>query len=156
MNDQPAEPGLEYAFTITATIGAPLTGADSPLGDRLHIPITGGTVEGPALAGIVMPGGSDWPLLRRDGNSRISARYTIMADDGTPIMVENDGLRVSSAEVTARLRAGEPVDASEYYFRTTPIFEAPDGPHQWLNEAVFVASLARAGDEILVAVYRVT
>ena len=156
MTDAPAVPGLEHAFTIRAEIGAVATGAGVPMGDRLHIPITGGRVEGSMLSGTIAPGGSDWPLLRRDGNSRISARYTIIADDGTPIMVENDGLRVSSPEVTERLRAGDPVDPSEYYFRSSPVFEAPDGPHQWLNDTVFVASLARIGGKVVVAVYRVT
>ena len=149
-------PGLDYAFTIRAEIGKPLAGAETPLGDRLHIPITGGRVEGPALAGTIAPGGSDWALLCRDGSTHISARYTIVADDGTPIMVVNDGLRVSAPDVTARLRAGETVDPSEYYFRSTPRFEAPGGPHGWLNDTIFVASLARHGDGIVVDVYRVT
>ncbi len=156
MTDRPAQPGLEPAFTIRASIAAPVAGAEGPLGDRLHIPITGGLIEGPRLSGKITPGGSDWPLLRRDGSSRISARYTIIADDGTPIMVENEGLRVSSPEVTKRLRAGEPVDPTEYYFRSSPVFEAPAGPHQWLNETVFVASLARIGDDVVIDVYSVT
>lgn len=70
--------------------------------------------------------------------------------------MRNEGLRVSSANVLARLRAGEAVDPSEFYFRTTPVFEAPDGPHAWLNDAVFVASLCRSGGEVVVDVYRVT
>ncbi|MFZ2099884.1 MAG: DUF3237 domain-containing protein [Oricola sp.] len=152
----PATPGLEFAFLIRAGIGEARTGGASPKGERLHIPITGGTVEGPLLKGTIAPGGSDWPLIRRDGVSEISARYTIVADDGTPIHVQNDGLRVSSAEVLARLRAGDQVDPSEYYFRSAPVFEAPEGPHGWLNDALFVASLARDGAVVTIAVYRVT
>jgi hypothetical protein len=153
---RPAAPGLEYAFTIRAEIGRTLTAGPSRNGERLHIEIAGGRVEGPRLGGTIAPGGSDWPLLRPDGASRISACYTIVAFDGTPILVRNEGLRVSSANVLARLRAGEAVDPSEFYFRTTPVFEAPDGPHAWLNDAVFVASLCRSGGEVVVDVYRVT
>lgn len=152
----PAEPGLEFVFLIRAHIGDTLSGGQSPKGERLHIQITGGRVEGPKLSGTVAPGGSDWPLVRPDGTSEISARYTIVASDGTPIFVRNDGLRVSSPAVLERLRAGEQVDPSEFYFRASPVFEAPDGPHGWLNDAVFVASLCRVGADILVAVYRVT
>ena len=152
----PAEPGFEFAFEIRAEICETRSGGGSPKGERLHIEISGGSVDGPMLSGAVVPGGSDWPLIRRDGTSEISARYTIVADDGTPILVRNNGLRVSSPEVLARLRAGETVDPSEYYFRSVPVFEAPDGPHGWLNDSVFVASLCRDGADVLVAVYRVT
>jgi Protein of unknown function (DUF3237) len=151
-----AVPGLDQVFTITAEIGEPRTGGDGPIGERLHIPITGGHVEGPRLSGTIAPGGSDWALLRRDGPSAISARYTIIAADGTPIQVINEGLRVSEPAVTARLRAGEAVDPSEFYFRSSPIFEAPYGSHDWLNNSVFVASLARRGPQVVIAVYRVT
>lgn len=153
---EPTKPGLEFAFLIRAEIGETRTGGQSPKGERLHIAITGGTVEGPRLTGTVAPGGSDWPLVRRDGTSEISAAYTIIAKDGTPVLVRNNGLRVSSPEVTARLRAGKPVDPGEFYFRAVPVFEAPDGPHSWLNETVFVSSLCRVGPDVLVAVYRVT
>lgn len=153
---RPAAPGLEYAFTIRAEIGRTMTGGSSRNGERLHIAIAGGRVEGPRLGGTIAPGGSDWPLLRPDGASRISACYTIVASDGTPILVRNEGIGVSSPEVLTRLRAGEAVDPAEYYFRTTPVFEAPDGPHAWLNDAMFVASLCRSGDAVVVDVYRVT
>lgn len=156
MGAVPVRPGLEHVFTIRAEIGEVLSGGVSPKGERLHIPITGGTVEGPRLQGKILPGGSDWPLIRTDGASEISARYSILTEDGTPIEVLNEGLRVSSGEVLERLRAGEPVDPGEYYFRTAPVFSAPNGPHAWLNECLFVASLCRAENGVVVAVYRVT
>ena len=150
----PTEPGFEFAFLIRAQTGEPRSGGQSPRGERLHIPITGGAVDGPLLAGAIAPGGSDWPLIRRDGTSEIGASYTIVATDGTPIYVRNTGLRVSSPEVLARLRAGETVEPSEYYFRSIPEFESPDGPHGWLNESLFIASLCRDGADVLIAVYR--
>ncbi|MDO6966692.1 DUF3237 domain-containing protein [Rhizobium alvei] len=152
----PTAPGLDFAFLIRAEIGKALSGGLSPKGERLHIPILGGTVEGPLLAGKVLPGGSDWPLVRSDGTSEISARYTIEADDGALIEVRNEGLRVSSPEVLARLRAGERVDPSEFYFRSAPVLLAPSGRHGWMNDTLFLASLCRDGDCILVAVHRVT
>ena len=152
----PTEPGLEFAFRIRAEIGETRSGGRSPKGERLHIEIAGGSVSGPLFEGAVVPGGSDWPLVRSDGTSEISARYTIVAADGTPIEVRNEGLRASSPEVLARLRGGEPVDPSEYYFRATPRFEAPEGPHGWLNDTIFIASLCRAGADVIVDVYRVT
>lgn len=151
----PQQPALEYAFTITAEIGKPISAGVGSQGERLHIPILSGKVEGPRLSGTILPGGSDWPLIRPDGTSEISAHYTILAADGTPILVINQGLRVSSPEVLARLRHGEAVAPSEYYFRGAPRFDAPDGPHQRLRDRLFVASLAPQGASIVIAVHLV-
>lgn len=138
----PAIPALEHVFTIVAEIAKPISGGHSAAGERLHIPILAGSVFGPRLKGTIVPGGSDWPLIRPDGTSEIEATYTVIADDGTPILVRNRGLRVSPPEVLARLRAGEAVAPDEYYFRSSPRFETPDGPHAWLRDRIFVASLA--------------
>lgn len=151
----PTAPGLRHAFDIRAQVGSIGVGGPGPLGQRQHIPITGGEVSGPALQGRILPGGSDWALLRTDGASFIDARYTIEALDGTLIYVQSRGLRVSGPEVLARMRAGETVDPSEVYFRGTPCFEAPEGPHGWLNRRLFVASIARKPDGVLLQVFQV-
>lgn len=155
MDHSPTTPALEYVFSIRADIAPPRSAGVGPLGERLHIPILGGIVQGPRLKGRILPGGSDWPLIRPDGSSAISAHYSIEAEDGTLILVQNEGLRVSAPEVTARLRAGQLVAPDAYYFRTAPRFDAPDGPHQWLRESLFIASLAPHGRQIGIAVYRV-
>ncbi|WP_372604976.1 DUF3237 domain-containing protein [Actibacterium sp.] len=152
----PVRPGLEAVFTIEARIGTARSAGPGPEGERLHIPITGGTVQGPRLTGRILPGGSDWPVIGADGHSRIAAHYTIEATDGTLIYVVNRGLRVSPDAVRAQLRAGEPVDPSAYYMRAAPVFDAPAGPHRWLSETLFVSSLAPRGSSILIDVYRVT
>ncbi|MCB1348723.1 MAG: DUF3237 domain-containing protein [Maritimibacter sp.] len=155
MND-PVTPGLDYVFTIEAEIGPPRSGGPSPRGERLHIPIVGGRVFGPRLSGKILPGGSDWPLVGPDGHSRIEARYTIEADDGTPIYVVNRGLRVSDDAVRERLRAGEAVAPDQYYMRGAPVFDAPSGPHAWLNERLFVCSLAPGRNSVNIQVFCVT
>ncbi|MFT6451159.1 MAG: hypothetical protein ACJA06_000640 [Halocynthiibacter sp.] len=152
---RPTPPSLSLAFTIRAQIAAPIGSGPSLGGTRLHIAITGGEITGPRLQGRVLPGGSDWPLLRADGATQIEALYSIEASDGTPIIVRNNGLRTSTPEIAAKMRTGELLDPSQYYFRSTPTFDAPDGPHQWLRETVFVASLAPAGREIIIDVFAV-
>lgn len=146
-------PALEFVFEIRAQIGAVQRAGPGPLGERQHIAVNGGTVAGPGLSGSILPGGSDWPLTRADGATVIDAHYTVRADDGTLIYVHNHGLRVSSAEVLERLRRGEAVAADEMYFRSAPVFDAPDGPHGWLSRRLFVATLGRAGDEMCVRVF---
>jgi hypothetical protein len=55
-----------------------------------------------------------------------------------------------------RLAGGNQVDASEYYFRTTPIFETGAPAYEWLNGIVAIASGERRADEVIITVYEVT
>jgi hypothetical protein len=43
--------------------------------------------------------------------------------------------------------------ADEMYFRSTQVVDAPDGPDGWLSDHVFVATLARVGNEVQVRVF---
>ena len=107
------------------------------------IPIVSGTVKGPALNGIVLPGGADWQHIRPDGTTEIYARYMIQADDGAVIEVENPGIRRASPEVMARLVAGEDVDPSLYYFRTTPRFTTTSEKYAYLMDSMNVCTAIR-------------
>ena len=60
----------------------------------------------------------DWQTVRQDGAIEIRAHYLLRTDQGDPIEVCSDGLRVASPEVAARLASGKVVDPQEYYFRT--------------------------------------
>lgn len=152
---KPAAPNLTFAFRITAEIAPVEIGGVGAYGERLHIPITGGRVEGKDFRGRIRPGGSDWPVIRRDGASAIEARYTVEADDGTLVLVHNRGLRVSSREILEKLRSREPVSPDEYYFRTVAEFDAPDGPHQWLRERIFIGSAAPVEGAVIIDIFRV-
>lgn len=152
---KPATPDLQFSFRITAEIGEVVSGGAGLRGEQLHIPIIGGAVRGEAINGRILPGGSDWPVSRPDGHTDISATYTILTDDGVPILVRNDGLRRSTPEVVARMRAGEIVPVEDYYFRTAPRFEAPDGRYAWMRETLFVCSIAPQPPLIEIDVYEV-
>ncbi|MCC0039186.1 MAG: hypothetical protein H6893_09350 [Brucellaceae bacterium] len=81
-------PGLDYAFTIRAEIGTPLTGAATPtLGDRLHIPITGSRVKKGRRSQARCAQRFRLGTAASRRQHAYSARYTLIADDGTPIMV---------------------------------------------------------------------
>src|SRR5215470_11496802 len=144
MDLQPMTPKLERLFQAVVEIDAPMNVGMTPLGERRIIPITGGHFEGERLAGEVLPGGADWQILRTDGSALLEARYTLRARDGALVYVRNRGVRSGPPEVLARLRAGEPVEPSSYYFRTTPTFETGSPPYAWLNDLVAVCSAARA------------
>ena len=149
------EIGLEFAFEIVAEVGQTLDGGPGRLGTRRIVPITGGTVRGPKLNGRVVPGGADYAIGRSDGAAVVTAHYALEAEDGTPIYIMNEGIRTATSEVIARLRSGEHVDPADYYFRSVPTFDAPEGPHGWLSDNIFVAHCARFGPSVRIRVYQV-
>jgi hypothetical protein len=97
----------------------------------------GSTVVGPRLNGRLEDySGADWPVVRPDGVVELNAHYMIVADDGTQIYIRNLGY------VHGPIRApGQGLDEAPSipsYFRCTPYFRAPEGPHGWLNRTVVV------------------
>ena len=144
----PSAPELRFAFQARVRVSKPIdTGAAMDIRRRM-IPISGGSVAGPRLAGRVLPGGADWQVIAPDGTADLVARYIIEAADGTLITVVNRGLRRAPPEVLARLAAGENVDPMLIYFRATPRFEAPPGPHFWLARSIFLCQAARRPDAV--------
>ena len=150
------EPSLRFAFQADVALG-PIQELGVIDGMRRRIvPIVGGTVSGPRLKGVVMPGGADWQGVRpADGLTRVYARYWIRSEDGVAIGVENSGIRRAPASVMQRLMAGEQVAPGDYYFRAVPFFEVGEGPYRWMNETMFLCVGARLPDKAIIRVYEV-
>ena len=146
---------LEALLKAEITLAPAQELGDAPLGRRRIIPITGGRFRGERLSGRVLPGGADWQIVCADGLSQLEARYTLETDDGALVYVRNIGLRHGPAEVLAKLAAGEPVDPSRYYMRTTPAFETGAERYRWLNRIVCVATGVRRKDAVDLDVYEV-
>jgi hypothetical protein len=152
----PADPpALDFAFALSVAVAPALELGNTHLGRRRVIAIAGGTVTGPRLNGVVLPGGADWQVIRPDGVAELAARYTLRADDGALIGVINRGLRHGPAAVMQKLLAGEPVDPAAYYFRCAPVFETAAPAHQWLTRTVFVAGGVRQPDRVEIDVFAV-
>jgi hypothetical protein len=148
-------PGLLWAFSAKVGIGvAQEIGVVDGMRKRIF-PITGGSVSGPRLSGLVLPGGADWQSVLPDGTARVFARYTIQAEDGTLISITNSGIRRGPPEILARIVAGDSVDPALYYFRTTPSFEVSDGPLAWLAKSLFVCNAARHRDHVILAFFQI-
>ena len=148
-------PALEFAFEARVSVAPRIEAGLVQAGLRRIIPITGGVVEGPRLTGTVIPGGADWQIVSAGGVTDLTARYTIEASDGTLIGVVNRGLRHTTPEIQARLDAGEAVDPALVYFRTTPVFEAPAGPHHWLTRHIFLGTARRHPAGVLLRFFTV-
>lgn len=151
-------PRLDFAFQVRL---------DFPPGPRARfetrgsesrgfVSVAGGSVEGPRLSGeVIANSGGDWPHFRSDGVVVFDARYLIRADDGALIQVFNRGYAHAPADVQARIEQGLPVDPVANYFRLSPVFEAPPGPHDWLTRTVFVGTGEKHADHSIFDFYAV-
>lgn len=150
------EPSLEFAFELEVTLGpVEELGVVDNMRKRI-VPITGGSIRGKRLNGIVMPGGADWQDIRpEDGLTRVFAHYWLKADDGAVISVRNDGVRYAAPATMKRMMAGEIVPPVDYYFRTCPMFDTGAAAHRWLNEHMFVCVGARLPDRVVIRTYLV-
>jgi hypothetical protein len=149
------EPQLSHVCTIDVDVGPMHDLGSMPRGRRRVVAILGGIVLGDRLRGQILPGGADWQYLRNDGVVELVARYLIRSADGTDIAVTNRGFRHAAPELMERLSKGEPVDPALIYFRTAPMFEAPEGPFEWLNRSLFIAAGARHPDKVRLRVFEV-
>lgn len=153
----PEPPVLEFAFEVRADVADPIVVGELPDGrTRRIIEILGGSFEGPALKGRLLPGGADWQLIRReDGFTEVDARYTLETDSGDLIYVSNVGIRHAPPDVMRRLNAGEPVDQSQLYFRAVPKLEAAAPALEWLMRSVFVSTGERHPHGVIIRFWRV-
>src|SRR5687767_10752206 len=110
-------PQFEFLMGIAADVGELMSMGGGPLGERRVVAITGGTFEGPALKGSIVPGGADWQIARADGVLDIDARYALRTDAGALIRVVSQGYRHGPPQVLAALGRGEEVPADSYFFR---------------------------------------
>ena len=131
MQPGPADCRLEHVFDIEVLFGADraIYGPMPDGGSFGYTPATGGTISGPRLSGSVVAGsGADYATVRTDGTIELNAHYLLRAEDGTTIHIINKGYLVRPL----------PGEAQPSYFRLTPYFRAPEGPHDWLTRTVIV------------------
>jgi hypothetical protein len=132
-------PELKYAMTVRLELGGGFTSPTMSTGvAHGQIGVLSGEFEGPTLRGRALALGGDTPVIRSDGVVNLDARYFLQVDDGTVIRIHNRGVFRMPADVRDRINAGDDVDPSEYYIRTSPTFEVPEGPHNWLTRYTFV------------------
>lgn len=128
-----------------------------PAGERRLVPFRSGTFSGDGgLRGAVAPGGVDWQTVLGDGTIEIRAHYLLTTDDGAPIEVTSEGVRVATPEVATRLASGEPVDPGEYYFRTAVRLATSSSRWDRLNRILCVGAGERGRDDVTIHVHEVT
>ena len=139
-----APPRTEFVYEAVCELAPTMNLGEGPLGTRRIVPITGGQFAGPRLRGKVMPGGADRQLVRKDGARMLHAVYELQTEDGAVITVDNRVLIVDQA------------NGGRYAFSSIDL-TAPEGPHGWLNDGVYVGTLdsLQPRPAVLIRVFRV-
>lgn len=146
-------PALEFVAEVSAIVAAPVVVGTGPLGERRMVPVLGGRVDGPRMAGEILPGGADYQLIRSDGVAEIEARYVVRLDGGGLVYVVNTGLRHAAPDDMARLLRGERVPPERVYFRTAPRFETDVPGFGWLARSLFVGFGERDPEAVRVRIH---
>lgn len=156
MTDALPSPTLTRVYRLEAALGAPLDLGQTPQGRRRIVPLTDGTFTGPELNGQLVGGSSaDWQIILADGTALGDIRYTLRTDDGELLYVHSSSIRHGPEDVLARLGRGEPVDPSEYTFRTSTRIETTAPRLDWLNKGIFIAVGGRRSAGVIYEVYLV-
>jgi len=149
------DPRLTLVYRLEAKLGEPLDLGAAPQGHRRIVPQTGGTFTG-QINGKLLPGASaDWQIVLPGGTALADIRYTLATDGGELLYVQSRGVRHGSPEVLARLANGEPVDPSEYTFRTSTQIETAAPKLDWLNKGVFISVGGRQPTGVIYETYLV-
>ena len=143
-------PKLQLLYECDVTLSETLDFGATLEGQRRVIPITGGSFKGPEMKGQVLAIGADWNLTRSDGAHSVEAAYYLRTDDGVIVRVVNKGVGGS-----ARPDAAE--GGERFFMFTAPVFEAPRGKYEWINQSVFVGTLGAhpdAHNAVLIRVFK--
>jgi hypothetical protein len=140
---------------MTLQVGGAQPIGATPNGNRMVGLVSGGSFEGARLNGTVLPGGADWIMLRADGSMTLDVRLVLETDDGATIGMTYRGMRHGPQAVMERVSRGEPVDPSEYYFRTSIAFETAAAKYDWLNRIIAIGTGRRPPEGPVYEVFEV-
>ncbi len=145
-------PQFEFVYECDATLTPAVEMGKTVEGQRRIIPITGGTVRGPKIQGELLNGGWDWNLSRTDGAGSVEAAYYMKTDDGVLIRIVNKGVGGGGPPPPPA------ANGERFFMFTHPEFEAPLGKYDWMNRAMFIATLGARKDShnaVLIRVFQI-
>lgn len=148
-------PGLSFLFSMELELEEAQNPGVTPKGQRRIVRVSGGKFQGEKLTGVVLPGGDDWITIHDDGTIIQDVRILLQTDDQALILMTYRGIRTGPSEVLERLNRQEEVNPEDYYFRTSPIFEAANPNYNWLNKRVFIGKGARLPNTVFYSIFTV-
>ncbi|KAG4440871.1 hypothetical protein IFR05_003621 [Cadophora sp. M221] len=132
---EPKAPRLTFLYSSNVTLGPTIEYGDGPKGNRVAIPIIGGTFSGPKLSGTIINLGADWGLTDNFGTFNPDTRYGLRTDDGANIYIQTSGPQKSDG-IHLRL-----------------LFETGNANYTWLNHIVAVGLLKGGNGYVLIDVW---
>ncbi len=130
----------EFLLDLTLETHAPTT-FTFPGGDRVIVPVVGGSFQGPQLKGTIAPGGGDWILQHPDGSRLVDVRILMTTDDGQAIYASWGGVAYS--------------ESGTFFVRIVPTFETGSTKYAWLNRVVSVGVYRPSGGKVGFRLYRI-
>ena len=123
---------MQHLFSYSANLESPpeVIGP-TPSGLRLNAYITGGTIGGPRLRGVLRPVGADWLTVRTDGVCILDVRATMESHDGALIYAEYTGVSDPGIDTYQRFLDGTP--PHRLTIRGVPRMMTTHPDYLWLN-----------------------
>ena len=131
----------ELLFDLVIERG-PANSVGSPGGNRVVVPVLGGTFEGPRLKGTLVGPSGDWIVARPDGSSVLDLRIVLQTEDAQKIYMTSRGI--------AYTPPGGPLWA-----RILPAFETGAEKYLWLNTVVAVGVNRTMPGKVAYRIYRI-
>jgi hypothetical protein len=120
----------------------PANSVGSPGGNRVVVPVLGGTFEGPKLKGAVVGPSGDWIVGRSDGSSVLDIRILLQSDDAQKIYMACRGIAYKQPD-------------GVLYARILPVFETAAARYAWLNNIVSVGVYRPMPERVAYRVFRI-
>lgn len=148
------ELALSHAFKLELDFDTPVL-VPSASGERGFFKIASSRISGERVKGEVADDGGDWFVFRPDGVVEFDTRMMIRTDDDTMIYLRSRGVLRAAPDQLAAFQAGEGFNGADLYYRTTPYFDAPVGPYDWLTKSIFVGEGQFSGNSASLDVFEV-
>lgn len=113
-----------------------------PGGNRVIVPVLGGTFEGPKLKGTIASPSGDSIVARPDGSSLLDLRLLLQTDDAQKIYMACRGIAYTQ-------------EGGALFARLLPLFETGATKYTWLNNVVAVGVYRPVPGKIGYRVYRI-
>jgi hypothetical protein len=110
--------------------------------NRVVVPVSGGTFNGPKLKGTVVGPGGDWIIRRPDGSSVLDVRILLQTDDNQKIYMTYRGISYTPQGGTQ-------------YWRIVPVFETGADKYVWLNNIVAVGVHRTMPGKVAYRIYQI-
>ena len=135
-----ADDVLQSEFLLDLVIE---TGSANVLGaDRVVVPVSGGTFEGPTLKGTIVSPGGDWIVRRPDGSMALDVRLLLQTDDAQKISMTWRGISYTPPGGTQ-------------YARILPLFETGAAKYDYMNHLVAVGVNRPMPGKVAYRIYRI-